>query len=193
MCCLAVLQAGRPGSGCGQLCFPLRPLSSAYSWLPFPCGLSALSSLRASPLMFLWVLNASSHKHSCQTGLGPSLTLTQLPVQRSCLQVQLPSDVWSVESLNLRIRRQTGLSPPQGILQDWESPPLAKRGVCHLASQVTRLCSLKSLWMLSLLQAWPVSSGFVSPAESLLSFSCLIPHLSHLVLFLAALSPVFEP
>lgn len=30
--------------------------------------------------------------------------------------------------------------------------------------------SLKSLWMLALLQAWPVSSGSVSPEKSLLSF-----------------------
>lgn len=98
MCCLAVLQAGRPRSRCGQLCFPPRPLSSACSWLPFPCGLTGLSSLRASPLMFLRVLSASSNKHTCQTGLGPSLILTQLPVQRPCLQVQLPSDVWRVET-----------------------------------------------------------------------------------------------
>ena len=121
VCCIAVLQAGRPGLGCGQVCFPKASLLSVY-WLPFPCSLPGLSSLRASPLMLLCVLSASSHKHAC-------------------LQIQLPSDVWRVESFRVRIRRQTSLSPPQGILQDWGSSCLAKRGVCHAPSQVTKMAA----------------------------------------------------
>ena len=83
---LTVLEAGSARSRCSQVWLLLRPLSLACKRPP-----SCPVLTRSSPCAHVYVLS-SSYKDTSHIGLGPTLILPQLPLQRPYLQIQ-----WTLE------------------------------------------------------------------------------------------------